>query len=310
MILCSVWKNHSASQNGMTHNRRLTLHVFNTLMLLIALIALLAALGLVIGSLTHAAREHILNALSIGLLVAPATLLAIPRTYTWAYWVTTGWAFLLGVRYAGDMGADGHMFTAAFESLAACWATFVGLLIMFFRKHIDKGKTHTPLSLPHDRRKLLSAACLFVLMICSVAFLCNRVLAEIHRSEQQAQFAAPFHAAGMRVYFDASGDISIQCSRARFGNAELLSVINELRQLENLKILNLSFTAITDESIHELASLHDLEYLELYETNVTDIALDHLAAMQQLEWLDVRNTDVTDEGIAQLKEALPNCLVL
>ena len=40
---------------------------------------------------------------------------------------------------------------------------------------------------------------------------------------------------------------------------------------------------------------------------VTDAGLVHLQGMTNLTILDLRDTKVTDAGVAELKQALPNC---
>ena len=58
------------------------------------------------------------------------------------------------------------------------------------------------------------------------------------------------------------------------------------------------------------ASLKKLEYLGLYQTGMTDASQVYFIEIRGLEDLDLRKTRVTDKGIEQLKDALPDCLIL
>jgi len=108
----------------------------------------------------------------------------------------------------------------------------------------------------------------------------------------------------------SSGNISIRCDRPGFGDPQLLSVMDPLRKLDDLKILNLDFTGITDDSLRQLRSLDSLEYLGLCETGVTDAGIEHLVEMRHLDELDLRNTNVTEAGVARLQFARPDCFIL
>ena len=45
-------------------------------------------------------------------------------------------------------------------------------------------------------------------------------------------------------------------------------------------------------------------------TKISDAALEHLAGLKKLRWLGLARTGVTAEGVAKLREALPQCAVL
>ena len=47
----------------------------------------------------------------------------------------------------------------------------------------------------------------------------------------------------------------------------------------------------------------------MYRTQITDVGLKELAKLQKLESLSVIGTKATKAGVAELKKALPNCLI-
>jgi uncharacterized membrane protein len=69
--------------------------------------------------------------------------------------------------------------------------------------------------------------------------------------------------------------------------------------------MDLSSTAITDNSVKLLASAKDLRMLRLSETKISDAALDTLAGLKNLESINLYGTRVTDAGVEKLK-SLPN----
>ena len=291
-------------------DRASTQLLLNRLMLGIATCATLIALWLVIGSLTHATRERVLMCLVFGLFVSPIVLLVLPRTCAWISLVVAGWAVVLGIRYCGDMGADGHYITATFVFFAACWAILIGIPMLVVRGLLFRVTELRPRFSQQARWHNMTTIATVLVMACAVVFLFNRALAEYHKHQEHKRLAAPFEAVGMLVFFEASGGISIQCDNPRFGDPQLLAVIDQLRELNDLKILNLYFTSISDASLPELTSLENLEHLVLFQTHVTDAGIEHLVTMRHLEQLDLRETDVTDKGIADLQRALPDCFIL
>ena len=77
--------------------------------------------------------------------------------------------------------------------------------------------------------------------------------------------------------------------------------------LENVTVLALDFTKITDAGLKELANLQKLKVLELSSTEITDAGLKEVAKLQKLERLFLTGTKVTAAGVAELRKALPNC---
>ena len=64
---------------------------------------------------------------------------------------------------------------------------------------------------------------------------------------------------------------------------------------------------VTDAGLVHLKGLTNLQNFSLWAAPVTDAGLVHLQGMTNLKILDLRDTKVTDAGVAELKQALPNC---
>ena len=79
--------------------------------------------------------------------------------------------------------------------------------------------------------------------------------------------------------------------------------------LQNLKVLDLSKTKITDAGVKKLLPLKNLKWLLLAETSISDAGLDQLAPLTELGRLTLNKTKVTAAGIAQLKRSIPKIQV-
>jgi hypothetical protein len=73
--------------------------------------------------------------------------------------------------------------------------------------------------------------------------------------------------------------------------------------------LSLAKSPVTDDGLQELAGLKNLATLDLNGTKVTDRGLTELASFNNLTMLDLRHTKVTAAGVAQLRKALPRCVI-
>ncbi|WP_187782081.1 hypothetical protein [Gimesia chilikensis] len=78
----------------------------------------------------------------------------------------------------------------------------------------------------------------------------------------------------------------------------------------NLERLSLNGTQVTGSGLEHLKDLMDLEYLSLENTEVDDTGLLHLNDLSNLRTLYIRNTRGTEAGIAELKMALPDCVIV
>jgi hypothetical protein len=83
--------------------------------------------------------------------------------------------------------------------------------------------------------------------------------------------------------------------------------LKSLEGLKNLRKLHLENTRIGDAGLAHLKNLSSLEYLNLYGTQVTDSGLSELEGLKHLKSLYLWQTKVTPEGVEKLKKALPGC---
>jgi len=85
------------------------------------------------------------------------------------------------------------------------------------------------------------------------------------------------------------------------GNASMKVV----RDLTDLKHLELSYTKVTDDGLADVATLADLQHLDIYTTAVTDAGLEHLQKLGRLNYLNLYDvTSVTDEAVDTLRRAV------
>jgi hypothetical protein len=85
--------------------------------------------------------------------------------------------------------------------------------------------------------------------------------------------------------------------------------LKALEGLKNLRKLHLENTHIGDAGLSHLKNLTTLEYLNLYGTQVTDSGLSELDGLKNLKSVYLWQTKVTPEGVEKLKKALPKCQI-
>jgi len=78
-------------------------------------------------------------------------------------------------------------------------------------------------------------------------------------------------------------------------------VITHLKQLQNLRQLQLGYANITDDGLQGIKDFANLEKLSLYGTRVTDAGLRHLRGMGKLRGLDLSDDKCTDAGLNDIK---------
>lgn len=83
--------------------------------------------------------------------------------------------------------------------------------------------------------------------------------------------------------------------------------LKALENLPHLRKLHLENTKIGDAGLVHLKGLKSLEYLNLYGTQITDAGLTDLESLTNLRNLYLWRTKVTPEGVAKLHSALPKC---
>ncbi|HVC95137.1 MAG TPA: hypothetical protein VND64_15680 [Pirellulales bacterium] len=85
-----------------------------------------------------------------------------------------------------------------------------------------------------------------------------------------------------------------------------LAHLGGLRRLKNLAVMS---PRISDAGLAHVERLESLEVLTLSGSSITDAGLGRLSKLGRLKVLHVRDTMVTERGIAEVRNALPNCLV-
>lgn len=85
-----------------------------------------------------------------------------------------------------------------------------------------------------------------------------------------------------------------------FDDADIENVVLPLARWNQIEMVSLSGTRVTDEGLRFLTGCRDLQLLECSGIPITDDGLKHIAQMQHLNSLSLDGTQVTDKGIQQL----------
>jgi len=118
-----------------------------------------------------------------------------------------------------------------------------------------------------------------------------------------------------RIDLTAEGEIEVVSLTSNRATDETLQLLDGLTHLKNL---TLGSDQITDAGLVNLKGLINLQTLWLggdapkvggKKTKVTDAGLVRLNGLTDLKDLRLDGTAVTDAGIAELKQALPNCKI-
>lgn len=80
--------------------------------------------------------------------------------------------------------------------------------------------------------------------------------------------------------------------------------------LTNVERLYLNDAQIGDAGLRHLGGLTNVKRLMLDGTRVSDHGLEYLTGMTRLQQLDLNGTQVTPAGVARLKQALPQCVIV
>jgi internalin A len=78
--------------------------------------------------------------------------------------------------------------------------------------------------------------------------------------------------------------------------------LDYLKDIQDLAVLDLTGSSVTDEGLKRLGSLTALEGLILAQTKITDKGLPHLKRLPKLAGVNLSDTAVTDEGMKTLAE--------
>ena len=101
-----------------------------------------------------------------------------------------------------------------------------------------------------------------------------------------------------------------QLEELNLGVTQITSAsLQYVEEMSNLSELGIRKTKVDDAGLKHLVGLINLSELSVGQTNVTDAGLKHLVGLTNLSELWLDQTAVTDAGEAELKEALPNCVI-
>ena len=80
--------------------------------------------------------------------------------------------------------------------------------------------------------------------------------------------------------------------------------VQRLKNLENVRVIQLKSAAISDEAIASLKEIPELQFVELLYNPITDAALPHLASLKSVSRIKLYGTRVTAEAVEQLQQRL------
>ena len=161
---------------------------------------------------------------------------------------------------------------------------------------------------PKRRWYQYSLRTLFVLMTL-FAIACSWYAVEMQKAaKRRAAIAEITKLGGLVLYYDAATPSWGEPP----GWFSWLRILHGDEQLGNaVSVIFFSSSSITDAGLVHLKDLTKLERLEIQCTQITDAGLEHLKGLTSLEWLGLHYThQITHEGVENLHQALPNCLIV
>lgn len=82
--------------------------------------------------------------------------------------------------------------------------------------------------------------------------------------------------------------------------------IEVLAKLDEVKMLILSLTDVSDAESERLKDVRGLKHLWLTNTKVTDACIDRLVEIQELETIRLNGTAISPQGLERLRSMKPN----
>lgn len=80
-------------------------------------------------------------------------------------------------------------------------------------------------------------------------------------------------------------------------------------QRSRLRLLDLSFTQVSDEGLKSVSGLAELRHLSLIGCPITDRGADSIARLSHLREVYLAKTAVSDQAAERLRRALPQCRI-
>jgi Leucine-rich repeat (LRR) protein len=89
------------------------------------------------------------------------------------------------------------------------------------------------------------------------------------------------------------------------------NTVNAIAELKELRALKMAYTGVSAANLKALSVLENVEKLGLEECpRVDDAALAELVSWKRLKYLDLQDTKVTEQGVAALRKAKPDLVIL
>ena len=134
--------------------------------------------------------------------------------------------------------------------------------------------------------------------------------------ESQESSLLTFTAVSLRGNLDDAGFKKLAAVSPQFVTVDLSATkitdqgVAQLASSQNLRLIRLAETGVTDAVIDTLLKIPSLESVNLYGTKVTDAGVSKLSKLTNLKRLYLWQTAVTPEAIKTLKEKLPACEII
>ena len=100
--------------------------------------------------------------------------------------------------------------------------------------------------------------------------------------------------------------IGLDVSGSKISDRGLLDLPS---QRASLRILDLSFTQVSDVGLKAVTTLRELRHLSLIDCRVTDDGIEGLIRLTKVREIYLSKTDVTDKATEQLQRTLPTCRI-
>jgi Leucine Rich repeat len=137
-------------------------------------------------------------------------------------------------------------------------------------------------------------------LVLVVAIASNWLAVEVKQSRQQHEAVEAILKDGGRVVYDYQLALRAKVPAEPPGPAWLRESIGE-DFFEDVDIVSLSYSRVTDIGLMKLEGLRLIKSLNLRATGVTDSGLECLRGLAQLKELDIRDTRITNAGLESLK---------
>jgi peroxiredoxin len=103
----------------------------------------------------------------------------------------------------------------------------------------------------------------------------------------------------------STAEIDIQLGKNESGDELLARLVPHLKQIAQIRCLQLQNTRVTDAGLAPLRGLSNISSINLEGTSITDRGLDSLKTISSLKYAFLAGTQVTEDGTLALKRARP-----